>query len=179
MPGLHPGDVLQPERHVTERKTMAGTNQADVHMTMIGPEMEHRQNLWHQIEIGLLRPLWTNMPFSRNARYRRTAARFVAADAEFRVHLRAEIGRLGFNARRAEQTVLEEMLDQGPTKREPWVNEGIIGYGTRGEIAVTTATNADAPEVVEVMRRFKELAVAARRWPDFIERQQCERRLKP
>jgi hypothetical protein len=146
---------------------------------MIAPEMEHRQNPWQKIRTGLLRPLWAKMPFSREGRYHRTAARFVAADAAFRMHLRAEIGRLGFNARRAEQTVVEEILDQRPSKREVWVNDGIIGYGTSGNIALTTATTADAPEVVEVVRQFKELAQAARRWPDFIERQECEKRLKP
>jgi hypothetical protein len=119
------------------------------------------------------------MPFSRDARYRRTAARFVAADAAFRVRLRAEIGRLGFNAQRAEQTVVEEILDPRTWEREVWVSQGIIGYGARGNIAVTTATTSDAAEVVEVVRQFIELAEAARRWPEFIERRECERRLKP
>jgi len=118
------------------------------------------------------------MPFSREARHRRTAARFIAADAAFRVRLRAEIGRLNLNARRVEQTVVEEILNPRPWKREVWVNQGIIGYGTTGNIALTTATAADAPEVVEVVRQFVELAEAARQWPEFVERQKCERKLK-
>jgi hypothetical protein len=138
-------------------------------------EVEPRQNVWLQV----VRQLWTRMPFSREARYRRTAARFIAADAAFRMRLRAEMGRLGFNARRAEQTVVEEILDPRPWEREVWVSQGIIGYGMRGNIALTTATAADAAEVVEVVRQFIELGEAARRWPEFMERQDCERRLKP
>ena len=138
-------------------------------------EVEPRQNGWQQI----VRQLWTGMPFSREARYRRTAARFVAADAAFRVRLRAEMGRLGLNAKRAEQTVVEEILDPRPWDREVWVSQGIIGFGTRGNIALTTATAADAAEVIEVVRRFIELGEAARRWPEFKERQECERRLRP
>ena len=125
-----------------------------------------------------MRPLWTRMPFSREARYRRTAARFVVADAAFRIRLRAEIGRLRLNAQRAEQTVVEEILNPRPAKREVWVSQGVVGYGTTGNIAVTTATAADAPEVVEIVRQFMELAEAARRWPEFIERQECDRRLR-
>jgi hypothetical protein len=89
------------------------------------------------------------------------------------------MGRLGFNAQRAEQTVVEEILDPRPWEHEVWVSQGIIGYGARGNIALTTATAADAAEVVEVVRQFAEFAEAARRWPEFIERQECERRLKP
>src|SRR5712692_6817249 len=106
---------------------------------------------------SILRRLWTRMPFSREARYRRAAPRFVAADSRFRMHLRAELGRLGFNAQRAEHTALEEILNPRPGKREVWVNQGIIGYGTSGNIALTAATDADASEVVEVVRQFKEL----------------------
>lgn len=119
------------------------------------------------------------MPFSREARYRRAAHRFVETDSRFRIHLRAELGRLGFNAQRAEHTVIEEILDPSSGRREVWVQQGIIGYGTSGNIAITAATDANAPEVVEVVRQFKELARAARQWPEFIERQEYERRLKP
>jgi hypothetical protein len=119
------------------------------------------------------------MPFSREARYRRAAPRFVDADSRFRMHLRAELGRLGFNAPRAEHTAQEEILNPRPGKREVWVKQGVIGYGTNGNIALTAATDADAPEVVDVVRQFMELARAARQWPEFVQRQEFERMLKP
>ncbi|MEO9008222.1 MAG: hypothetical protein ABI401_14035, partial [Candidatus Dormibacter sp.] len=118
-----------------------------------------------------IKSLWAEMPFSRHGRYRRASARFIAADAAFRLRLRAELARLRLDARRSELTELEEILDPVPWNRPVWIREGIIGYGTSGNIAKTIAESPDDPEVEEKVRRFRALAESARKWPEFIQRQ--------
>lgn len=120
----------------------------------------------------VLAPVWNRIPISRQSRRRRADARFRQADERFRARLRIEVAQRGFDAQRAEQTVLEQTLD--PLNRTPWIHDGIIGYGNSGNIALTKAASPEAPEVVEIVSRFKELAATARTWDEFIERQNRE-----
>jgi hypothetical protein len=126
----------------------------------------------------VLRPVWDLMPLSKAGRHRRAIARFQDADKRFRRRLEREGLSGGFNAIRAVQTLLEEAIAPHVGSKAVWIHAGVIGYGPSGNIALTSATAEDAPEVVEIIHRFEALAASARKWPEFAERQRREQELK-
>jgi hypothetical protein len=123
----------------------------------------------------ILRPMWDRMPFSKSARHKRSVAHFQASERVFRERLQREVQAAGLDAGRAAQTLLEEVVEPRPWPRAVWIHSGVIGYGSSGNIARTTAVSADDPEVVEMLRRFKELAATARTWPEFLDWQRLKR----
>lgn len=125
----------------------------------------------------ILRPVWDRLPFSAAGRKRAAEGRYRRADDRLRDYLRKHAKSEGFDARRAVDTLLEETISPHLGSRAIWIYEGMIGYGPSGNIALTTATAEDAPEVQDLIRRFEDTAALARKSPLFLDRQRAKEEL--
>ncbi|MGH7764631.1 MAG: hypothetical protein ACREOM_09475 [Candidatus Dormibacteraceae bacterium] len=77
-----------------------------------------------------------------------------------------------------QSNVVDEMIDPTSWNRPVWIHEGIIGYSTSGNIAKTTASSPDDPEIVKKVNQFKALAASARGWAEFNGRPRQARHLE-
>src|SRR5262249_12665109 len=51
-------------------------------------------------------------------------------------------------------------------KRDLWIHDGILGYGSSGNLAIVKATSVDDLEVVAIIKRFEALKTSAAAWPE-------------
>src|SRR5262249_15991038 len=51
-------------------------------------------------------------------------------------------------------------------KRDLWIHDGILGYGSSGNLAIVKATSVDDLEVVAIIKRFGALKTSAAAWPE-------------
>jgi hypothetical protein len=89
-------------------------------------------------------------------------------DDQLRHRIQGEADREHFDARRSVQTIYEDVVDPQPWRRDIWIHDGILGYGSSGNIAVVKATSIDDPEIVDIIQRFEALKRAAAAWPETI-----------
>jgi hypothetical protein len=120
------------------------------------------------------RTLWDRAYFSRVSRTRRERERMREVDNQLRARIEREAEAVGFTARRAVQTLCEEIVDPPGWAPQFWVipdgNGHMLGCRTSGNVTPVDCTSVEDDEAQTRIRQFNAIGAAAREWPEGQER---------
>jgi hypothetical protein len=123
------------------------------------------------------RGAWSKFPLSPQARNRRYERRLRLVDGRLKDLLAGDVMRAGFDSPRATQSLFEAVIEASDVRRY-WIYNGMLGFGSSGNVTRVVGSSENDPDVVRRVQQFEALVAQARQWPEAKQRKELVARIK-
>jgi hypothetical protein len=98
-------------------------------------------------------------------------------DGRLKDLLAGDVMRAAFDSPRATHALFEAVIEASDVRRY-WIYNGMLGFGSSGNVTRVVGSSENDPDVVRRVQQFEALVAQARQWPEAKKRKELVARIK-